>query len=130
MTPLTCEWIDKAEGDYSVAKREIRVRTKPNYDAVCFHVQQCAEKYLKAILQEHAIPFAKTHDLVVLLDSVINVAPLLEPFRAPLDLITSFAVEFRYPGDSATIDMARDAVKQCTAIRAVARAALGLPESE
>lgn len=52
MKPLTREWIEKAEGDFATASREIRVRKVPNYDAVCFHAQQCAEKYLKALLQE------------------------------------------------------------------------------
>lgn len=48
MNPLTLEWFDKAEGDLATASREIRARRKPNYDAVCFHAQQAAEKYLKA----------------------------------------------------------------------------------
>lgn len=56
MNPLTLEWIDKAEGDFATAGREIRVRKLPNYDAVCYHAQQCAEKYLKALLQEANIP--------------------------------------------------------------------------
>lgn len=51
MNPLTLEWISKAEGDYSTAKREYRVRKDPNYDAVCFHAQQAAEKYIKGFLQ-------------------------------------------------------------------------------
>lgn len=50
MNPLTTEWVEKAEGDYATAKRESRVRRNPNYDAVCFHAQQMAEKYLKAFL--------------------------------------------------------------------------------
>ncbi len=54
MKPLTREWVDKAEGDRSTAQRELRVRKSPNFDAVCFHAQQCAEKYLKALLQERA----------------------------------------------------------------------------
>ena len=32
-------------------------------DAVCFHCQQCAEKYLKARLQQDRIVFGKTHNL-------------------------------------------------------------------
>ena len=64
MTPLTREWVDKAEGDFHTATREARVRKAPNHDAVCFHAQQCAEKYLKALLQEANIPFGKTHNLV------------------------------------------------------------------
>ncbi len=52
MKPITLEWIDKAEGDWHSAQREYRARLRPNYDAACFHAQQCAEKYLKARLEE------------------------------------------------------------------------------
>jgi HEPN domain-containing protein len=44
----TSEWIEKAEGDWEVGQRAYRARKKPNYDAACFHAQQCAEKYLTA----------------------------------------------------------------------------------
>jgi HEPN domain-containing protein len=63
---LTKEWINKAENDCQVAKREFNDK-KPVYDAVCFHSQQCAEKYMKALLQENDIYFEKIHDLDVLL---------------------------------------------------------------
>jgi HEPN domain-containing protein len=53
MTSQVAEWISKAEGDFLTAGRELRARKSPNYDAVCFHAQQCAEKYLKAVLQEN-----------------------------------------------------------------------------
>jgi HEPN domain-containing protein len=66
MNPLTLEWIEKAEGDFATAQRELRARKLPNYDAVCFHAQQCAEKYLKAMLQEAGIVFGKTHNLIIL----------------------------------------------------------------
>ncbi len=45
MNPLTVEWVDKAEGDFTTALRELRARKSPNYDAACFHAQQCVEKY-------------------------------------------------------------------------------------
>ena len=57
MKPLTAEWVEKADADFATASREMRVRKAPNFDAVCFHAQQCAEKYLKAILQEVDLPF-------------------------------------------------------------------------
>ena len=66
MKPLTSEWVEKAEGDFATAEREIRVRKTPNFDAVCFHAQQCTEKYLKALLQEADLPFGKTHHLISL----------------------------------------------------------------
>lgn len=52
MKPLTREWVAKAEGDFATARRELRSRAQPNFDAACFHAQQCAEKYVKAVLQE------------------------------------------------------------------------------
>jgi HEPN domain-containing protein len=63
MTPLTREWVEKAEGDYNSAWLLYRARKTPSYDGACFHAQQCAEKYMKARLQEASIPFRKTHDL-------------------------------------------------------------------
>lgn len=48
MNGLLREWVDKAEGNYATAERELRARKFINYDAVCFHAQQMAEKYLKA----------------------------------------------------------------------------------
>jgi len=48
MKPITAEWVAKAEGDFATLERESRVRKHPNYDGICFHAQQCAEKYLKA----------------------------------------------------------------------------------
>ena len=49
MNALTTEWVEKAEGDFATAGRKLRARRYPNYDAVCFHAQQVAEKYLKGI---------------------------------------------------------------------------------
>jgi len=76
MKPLTKEWVVKAEGDYATAGRELRARKSPNYDSACFHSQQCVEKYLKARLQEAAIPFPFTHQLSALLNLVLPVEPL------------------------------------------------------
>ena len=62
------DWVVKAEEDYEAARTLVRKR-KPNLsNAVCFHAQQCAEKYLKAFLTCHRIAFPKTHDLLDLLE--------------------------------------------------------------
>jgi HEPN domain-containing protein len=127
MKPLTQEWIDKAEGDYASAQRERRARKFPNYDAACFHAQQCVEKYLKARLQEAGVSFGKTHDLTVLLDMVTPVEPLWETFRPQLRILNAFAVEVRYPGQSADKEMARQAVMICKEFRRWIRHSLGLP---
>jgi HEPN domain-containing protein len=106
MRPITQEWINKAEGDFATAQRELQVQNSPNYDAVCFHSQQCAEKYLKACLQEANIAFNKTHDLSTLLDLFLPVEPTWATLRPILEALTTYAVEFRYPGVSATQTLA------------------------
>jgi HEPN domain-containing protein len=107
MNPLTLEWIEKAEKDLATASREIRVREVPNYDAVCFHAQQCAEKYLKAILQERSTPFSKTHNLTALLGLLTPIEPSWELMRPNLERLNVFAVHVRYPGESADKSIAR-----------------------
>lgn len=49
MNEVVNEWVVKAEGDFLTAAREVKANP-PNYDAVCFHAQQCIEKLLKALL--------------------------------------------------------------------------------
>ena len=126
MNPLTVEWIDKAEGDLTTALRELRARKSPNYDAACFHAQQCVEKYLKARLQAAGIVFSKTHNLTVLLDLLLPIEPNFDPFRPKLLALTAFAVAYRYPGASADKDTAREALKFCKEVREAVRLSLGL----
>jgi HEPN domain-containing protein len=121
MKLITQEWVDKAEGDFATAQRELRVQQMPNYDAVCFHSQQCTEKYLKACLQEENIAFSKTHDLGTLLDLLLPVKPTWATLRPVLDALTTYAVEFRYPGVSATQALATQAFQDCVAIRQIIR---------
>ena len=127
MKETTREGLDKAEGDFGVAERE-SAATQANYDAICFHAQQCAEKYLKGWLNERGIRFPKTHDLLVLLDLALPVDPILETLRAPLAHLSDFAFEFRYPGEWADLQTARDALTDCSTIRTEMRRQLGLSE--
>ena len=126
MKQLTLEWITKAEGDFHSLEREVRARKYPNYDAACFHAQQCAEKYIKGRLTEAEIVFPKTHDLVLLLDLALAVEPLWEAYRDSLSILSGFGVEFRYPGESADIDMAKSARMHCRNFRSMVRESMGL----
>lgn len=126
MKATTREWISKAEADFHVAQMSYRARSHPSYDAAVFHCQQCAEKYLKARLAEGGIAFMRTHDLLVLHQSVLGIEPtwmVMQPF---LIFLNPFAVAYRYPGTSATKLDARDALKNCREVRRIIRAALGL----
>jgi HEPN domain-containing protein len=110
MSVLVTEWLDKGEGDRRTAKRESQVIDSPNWDAVCFHAQQAVEKYLKALLQHEGISFSKMHDLAQLLRPLIPIYVDLEALSDDLEWLTTFAVEIRYPGESALEDDAKQAV--------------------
>ena len=126
MKPIINEWIVKAEGDFYTLAREAQVKKNVNYDGICFHVQQCVEKYLKARLCEASIELGKIHDLVALLDQVVKVEPSWESFRADMAFLTEFGVHFRYPGESADREDALNAQKRRLSFRKAARRALGL----
>lgn len=126
MKPITVEWVAKAEGDFAMLERESQAPNNPNYDGICFHAQQCGEKYLKARLCEADISFTKIHDLVALLEQVLDVESEWERFRQDLAYLSDFAVSFRYPGESADKESALDALRRCRIFRAAARKALGL----
>ncbi len=121
MKAITQEWVSKAEGDFATAQRELEVKELPNHDAVCFHSQQCIEKYLKACLQEAEISFGKTHDLTALLNLLITLEPNWNTMRPTLDALTTYAVEFRYPGASANQFLANQAFQDCSSIRQIIR---------
>jgi HEPN domain-containing protein len=117
MKPLTHEWVEKAENDWFSLNREIRVRKNPNYDAVCFFAQQCVEKYIKARLVEADMYFKKTHDLGYLLELTARIEPLWAAYDKELRLLSDYGVEFRYPGASADLEIAKNARSVCKSFR-------------
>lgn len=121
------EWVDKAEADYTAALLLRSSRKRYCRDLVCFHLQQCVEKYLKARLEEAAIPFPRTHDLERLLDLAVAVEPLWASLRPAVVALTACAVEVRYPGCSATPSEARMLLRTTTRIRQIIRERLGFP---
>lgn len=121
MTPLTREWVKKAEDDYDAALKLWRGRKRPNYNGCAFHAQQCVEKYLKARLQEAAVPFPKTHQLANLLPLISPVEPQWVFDVARLDQLSKAAVEVRYPGASMNKADAKAALATAKAIRMLVR---------
>jgi len=127
MKPLTREWVEKAEGDFQVAAQIMRRRKQRVHDAACFHAQQAVEKYFKARLCEAGMAFPKTHDLVALLKLLLPLEPLWSDFLPQAHLLADYAVDFRYPGDTATLAESRLALKNRKGIRREVRLSLGLP---
>ena len=126
MNPLTLEWVQKAEGDYAMMQQS-HGSSNPIYDGICFHAQQCIEKYLKAWLQEANMSFTSTHDLKELLDLIVPTIPAWGKWGKNLSTLSRHAVDFRYPGKSATANDAVLAMRVCDEVRQAVRAELKLP---
>lgn len=126
MNPLTLEWIEKAEADLRTAQREYRVRHAPNYDAVCFHAQQAAEKFLKAALQENGMPIPRIHSLAELLAILaVNTSDFLLT-QPDAIILENYSVQFRYPGFSAENGDAKVALDTSERLCSFLRNKLGL----
>lgn len=96
------------------------------WDGVCFHAQQCAEKYLKAVLEEQEIEVPKIHDLVVLLDRTGEWGQNLGQARSALARLSTFGVATRYPGMDADKEAAREALETAEEVRNAVRRTLDL----
>ncbi|MBI4661200.1 MAG: HEPN domain-containing protein [Verrucomicrobia bacterium] len=129
MKASTREWVIKAEEEFAVVTSLARRRKKPLWAPLCFHAQQCAEKYLKARLNEASIQFHKTHDLEQLLNQALLFEPLWASFRPMLKRLSAAAVTPRYPGGVFTKAEGQRALKTCRAFRREARVSLGLAPS-
>ncbi|MBA3482826.1 MAG: HEPN domain-containing protein [Pirellulales bacterium] len=125
MQPITQEWINKAEGDFQAALALLAV-SEPVYDAVVFHAQQCAEKYLKARLIDAKVHFPRIHNLGALLDLILPIEPTWAQIRPQLDALKLLGVEVRYPGTIADRDDAEEASETARTTRDLVRAALGI----
>src|SRR5262245_43000312 len=93
MRKLTAAWIRKAESDFRVAKSLAGMRP-PAHDEVCFHAQQAAEKFFKALLQEWGLPVPKIHELDNLLAMLLPRDATLQVVRRGLHGLSRFAVDY------------------------------------
>lgn len=128
MKAITAEWVAKAEGDLAAALLLFRSRKTPNYDAVCFHAQQCAEKWMKALFVEEGVVFPRTHNLESLLDLLSCRDDVWEALRPTLVTLSGDAVTVRYPRGTADKAAAKQALVTARQVRALARRGLHLKE--
>jgi HEPN domain-containing protein len=125
MKRVTREWVRKAESDYRLA--ELLGRSSKSFpDQLCFHCQQSAEKYLKALLEELGQPVPKTHDLDGLRNLLGPSYPTLRRLRRGLLFLTDFAVDTRYPGNRTTRRQAAAALRWAGRVRREVRSLLGI----
>ena len=64
---------------------------------LCFEAQQAAEKALKAVCVFYKVEFPKTHSLITLAGLLEQAGVQLPPEVRDADILTSYAVQARYP---------------------------------
>ena len=117
------KWVSKAEVDYE-AMLHLAIN-KPFFNSViCFHAQQCAEKYLKAILISFDITPEKTHDIGKII-TLLNSNNSNEDFThlKKYLFLTDYAVFIRYPGnwDDPDEQETEEAMQACSEVRTFAQ---------
>lgn len=121
--PWLEEWLEKAEEDFRAAS-SLDPESTPG--AICFHCQQCIEKYLKASLAAVGMDPPRTHDLIALNDDLRRADAGFAILAQRLQVLTPYSVPVRYPGVGAAPDDARQAVETMHELRAQIRQLLEL----
>ena len=98
MNAVVIEWVEKGESDYRVAVRESQAINPPEPDAVCFHAQQCVEKYVKAFLVERGVEFDYIHNMPYLHGKCVSADPEFNSYKDDFDALDDYSVDLRYPG--------------------------------
>jgi len=118
-------WLRMAELDYSVADT-LQERRSEYTEAVAFHSQQAAEKFIKALLVRHQVEFPKTHDIPLLRSLLAMVDPGLAAQLTFADWLTPFGVDIRYPSQARELpdDVGERALNAARQVRESVMAAL------
>lgn len=118
MKEIIREWLDKADEDMRIC--EELMNNEEFADAIAFHAQQAAEKYLKALWEFFDLEIIKAHDLYFLKEELVKKTESIDELSdEELSFLTQFAVDFRYPGEKATMEEARKAHKIASRVKDV-----------
>lgn len=94
------DWLRKGDRDFGLATHA-STHTLDYPDLICYHCQQAAEKFLKALVVHHGLPLRKTHDLEDLLDLLAPVELSISvEFYENARKINDYSVQIRYPDPS------------------------------
>jgi len=111
---LVMLWIKKAGNDLVTAENSLKIKPEPPLDTICFHAQQCAEKYLKDFLTYHEIEFEKIHGIGELITLATGINKDFNQIIELGDRLTPYAVAIRYPGildEELTLNKAKKAIE-------------------
>lgn len=126
-TEIVQEWLNKADEDFGFASAGLEFTDF--FAQICFHFQQAAEKYLKALIIARQLEFRPVHNLLELVNSCRDVEPSMAQIEAACRFLNPFYIDTRYPVhwpahyDRETAWEAKEAAES---IRALVRSLLNL----
>ncbi|MCF7822523.1 MAG: HEPN domain-containing protein [Mariprofundaceae bacterium] len=117
-------WLLK--GDSDLANAKLTVSGAGPYDTACFHAQQAAEKYLKALLAFHGSEIPRTHDLEELQLLCIEFIPHVGFRNLALEELSDYAVSVRYDFEFwPDVKTSEEAVEMAEKVRLFVLAGMG-----
>ncbi len=96
MKVISNEWLKSAKSDLDTI--EAILDNESLTHIVAFHVQQCIEKCLKAVIEEYELPTGKIHNLITL-KSIVSKVKDFDFDEDLLGLLNTLYVDSRYPAD-------------------------------
>jgi len=132
MTPLdpnvlehVSSWLASGDDDLRLARVGLTLTSGCPYQLIGYHAQQCAEKYLKAMLVIYGVDFPYTHNLRRLIDLIPGDAASRDELRGA-EVLTPFGTTARYPGaqDPVSREEAVSALDLAEALRSRVRGRL------
>ena len=115
MREIVQEWVERGDSDFEAAK--LLAPEKGLENQTGFHCQQAIEKWLKAYLIKQGEELRKIHDLTALVLDCEKHDSEFQKLEALVEGITDFAVEFRYPGESADSEDVQEALENTEKVR-------------
>ena len=97
---------------------------------MCFHCQQAAEKYVKAVLIQATVEFPKTHDLRELIELAAEAGSDLRALTPVVEVLEPFAVDVRYPDTDTDAETMRAALEAMEQVWTACLKALGEDETK
>lgn len=95
-TTYALEWLELSRRNLETAK--LLFRENHYTDIIAVELHQSVEKSFKAVLALHSVRIPKTHDLMVLFDSVDRLINIENQWDNDLLIINDYYQTERYPG--------------------------------
>ena len=94
---LIDEWLRFANMDLDLAKHSFATMHPAPLEIICYHCQQAAEKFLKSVFIYFNITVIKTHNLPLLVTTLLDYIDVPSEIDDYAENLTQFSTKSRYP---------------------------------